>query len=148
MKRDTVMIDYLKDFFKKNARHFKIKTAFLYGSRAGGIPRNDSDIDIAILFIDASINEDRIFDRITDISLTLSRRLHFEVNIIPIHPDFRYPMLYYNAIVQGISLYVNKFDEYIHLKNDAVFHMEDYNLFCRGWQIQIVKRNMEALIHA
>jgi predicted nucleotidyltransferase len=141
------VIDYLKNFFKRNKKHFEIKAAFLYGSQAGGLPRNDSDIDIAILFFDDSINEDRIFDCITDISLSLSRRLHFEVNIIPIHPDFRYPMLYYNAIVQGIPLFVNNFDEYIKLKNEAVFQMEDYNLFCRGWQIRIAKRNMEALIH-
>ncbi|GAG06652.1 unnamed protein product, partial [marine sediment metagenome] len=46
--------------------------AFLYGSRAGGYPRDGSDVDVAVLFLPDQKNEDAIFDRVTDISFSLS----------------------------------------------------------------------------
>ncbi len=120
--------------------------AFLYGSWAGGFQKKDSDIDIAAVFF-KGLNDDEIFEYLTNISLLLSRKLHLEVNLIHIYSDFRYPMLYYNAIVLGIPVFFKDFSEYIDLKNEAVFQMEDFNLFCRGWQMSIAKRNMEALIY-
>lgn len=141
------IIESLKDLFKKNARHYKIEMAFLYGSWAGGFQKKDSDIDIAAMFF-KDLNDDEIFEYLTNISLLLSRKLHLEMNLIHIHSDFRYPMLYYNAIVLGMPVFFKDFSEYVDLKNEAVFQMEDFNLFCRGWQMSIAKRNMETLIHA
>jgi len=68
--------------------------AFLYGSWARGLPRLDSDVDIALVFSKA-LSVDDIFKHITDISLLLSRDIHSEVNIIPVYSDFKKPMLYY-----------------------------------------------------
>lgn len=156
MKKDAIVeevakvrediIEYLRDFFKKNARHYKIEMVFLYGSWAGGFQKKDSDIDIAAVFF-KGLNDDEIFEYLTIISLLLSRKLHCEVNLLHIHSDFRYPMLYYNAIVLGIHVFFKDFSEYIDLKNEAIFQMEDFNLFCRGWQMSIAKRNMEALLY-
>ena len=157
MKKDAIVeevgkvrkdiLEYLKDFFKKNARHYKIEMAFLYGSWAGGFQKKDSDVDIAAVFLKELNNDDEIFEYLTNISLLLSRKLHCEVNLLHINSDFRYPMLYYNAIVLGIPVFIKDFSEYIDLKNEAIFQMEDFNIFCRGWQMSIAKQNMEALIH-
>ena len=138
------IIEYLSGFFKKYAQQYKIEMAFLYGSRAGGLPKRDSDIDIAAVFLD-NFTDDEIFNCLTDISLLLSRKLHCEVNLLYIHSDFRYPMLYYNAIVLGIPVFFKDFSEYVDLKNEAIFQMEDFNMFCRGWQMSIAKQNMEVL---
>ena len=141
------IVQYLKDFFNKNALKYTIEMAFLYGSRAGGLPKSDSDIDIAAVFSD-NLTDDEIFNCLTDISFLLSRKLSREVDVLSIHSDFRHPMLYFNAIVYGIPVFVKNFSEYAELKNEALFQMEDFNLFCRDWQLSIAKRNMEVLRHA
>jgi len=40
----------LKDYFKQKASGYRIEMAFLYGSWHRGYPRNDSDLDLALLF--------------------------------------------------------------------------------------------------
>ena len=88
----------LKDFFKEKAEQYRIETALLYGSRAGGYPRLDSDIDIAVLFDSNFNNEGKMFNAVCDITYALEILLNKEANILVIHRDFRHPMLYYNAI--------------------------------------------------
>ena len=122
--------------------------AFLYGSWARGSPRQDSDIDVAILFSKEISSEEEIFKHITDISLLLSSGLCSEVNVIPISLDFGKPMLYYNAIVSGIPMFLGDFDRYVDLKNEAIFQMEDFNIFGRDWQLAVAKSNLEALKRA
>jgi len=146
-KASPDIIQYLKDFLKKNTLKYKIEMAFLYGSRTGGLPKSDSDIDLAVVFSD-NLTDDKIFIYLTDISFLLSRIFTREVDVISIYSDFRHPMLYFNAIVYGIPVFVKDFSEYAELKNEALFQMEDFNLFCRDWQLRIAKRNMEALHHA
>ena len=122
--------------------------AFLYGSWARGSPRQDSDIDVAILFSKEISTEEGIFEYITDISLLLSSDLRSEVNIIPISLDFGKPMLYYNAIVSGIPLFFREFSGYVDLRNEAIFQMEDFNIFGRYWQLTVARSNLERLTHA
>lgn len=142
------IIDHLKKFFRGNAEQYGIEMAFLYGSWARGFPRQDSDIDVAILFSQEISTEEEIFKRITDISLLLSGDLRSEVNVIPLSLDFGRPMLYYNAIVSGIPLFFRDFSRYVDLKNEVIFQMEDFTIFGRDWQLAAAKRNLEALTHA
>jgi len=44
------IIETLKRFFREEAENYGLEMAFLYGSWARGFPREDSDIDIALLF--------------------------------------------------------------------------------------------------
>lgn len=145
-KREKI-INHLKDFLKNHAHHYKIEMAFLYGSWARGYPRPDSDIDIALVFSEA-LSSDEVFERINDISLSLSSRLDIEVNIIEIHKDFRKPMLYYNAIVSGIPVYIEDSTKYIRLQNEAIYQMEDYCIFGIDWQHEVTRKNLEAMRNA
>lgn len=142
------IINHLEDFFQNNAERYGIEMAFLYGSWAKGSPRPDSDIDIALVFSQQHFREEEVFEHITDISLRLSRKLHSEVNVITIDLTFGKPMLCYNAIVAGIPVFIRDFSQYVDLKNEAVFQMEDFSLFGRDWQLTIAKHNLEALQRA
>ena len=122
--------------------------AFLYGSRAEGFPRDDSDIDIGVLFADEITSEDETFDLATKISLYVSQEMKVETSVVPIYPDFRKPMLYYNVIVKGIPLYIGDYDRYLDLRNEAICQMEDFEIFGKGWQLLIAKKNLADLGHA
>jgi predicted nucleotidyltransferase len=139
------LILLLKTFFKENAKEYNIDMAFLYGSWAGGYPRKDSDVDLAVLFSKELLSNHEIFNIITDISYNLSSKIKKEVNILPIYRDFRKPMLYYNAIVLSIPVYIKNFQEYVKLKNEAIFQMEDFSIFGLKWQIEMTRKNLEAL---
>ncbi len=147
MNKRKEIIDYLEDFFNKNAEYYKIEIAFLYGSWASGFPRWDSDIDIALVF-SRDLSKDEIFDYMTDISLLLSGKFCLEVNIIPIYSDFREPMLYYNAIVLGITVFFIDFSKYTNLKMESIFQMEDFSIFGSDWQRSVARNNLEVLKHA
>jgi len=135
----------LEAFFAQRADIFRVQMAFLYGSRAEGFPREDSDIDIGVLFEDEIASEDEMFDLVTKISLFLSQKMKIEANVVPVHPDFRKPMLYYNVIVKGIPLYIRDYGRYLGLKNEAMYQMEDFEVFGKGWQLLIAKRNLAEL---
>jgi predicted nucleotidyltransferase len=142
------IIKRLKDYFDRNAGRYKLEMVFLYGSWAKGFPRYDSDVDIALIFSDETISDDESLRKITDISLSLSEELGREVNAIRIYKDFRKPMLYYNAIILGLPVYIREQDKYIHIKNDALYHMEDYCIFGLDWQYEVATKNLEAIRHA
>jgi len=142
------IIRHLKNFFLENANRFGIGLAFFYGSWVKGFPREDSDIDIAIVFSMETPSVDEFFRRITEISLLLSRKLNLEVNIIQIYEDFRKPMLYYNAIVQSIPVYIRNHEKYIRLRNEAIYHMEDFSILGLRWQHEVALKNLEDLEHA
>ena len=139
------LIGILKAFFEERAAALDIDMAFLYGSWAGGYPRKDSDVDVALCFLPAPSSEEALFDRLTDISLELSLRTKREVNVIPIYDDFRKPMLYYNAVVLGLPLYIKDFSRYADLKNQSVFQMEDFGLFGIPWQIEVARKHLKEL---
>jgi predicted nucleotidyltransferase len=142
------IIKQLKFFFENNADHYRLEMVFLYGSWAKGIPRPDSDIDLAVLFSPEPSTDDESYERLTDISLFLSTELKKEVNIIQIHEDFRKPMLYYNAIVLGSPVFIKNFNRYVRLKNEALYQMEDFSIFGINWQFMAAAKNLEALKNA
>ena len=146
-KREEI-IELAKNFFKEKAKHFYLDMAFLYGSWSRGFPRQDSDIDIAIVFAKEPPSEDEVFNIITAISLDLTKRTGLEVNVIPIYQDFQKPMLYYNAIVLGLPIFVSNPDRYIDLRNEAIHQMEDFSIFGVGWQLAVAESNLEELTHA
>ena len=141
------ILTLLKAFFAESASAYKIEMAFLYGSWARGFPKSTSDVDVAIVFSEEPGNEDEVFNLITDISFALAKGVGLEVNVIPIYSDFRKPMLYYNAIVLGIPVFIGNQDRYISLRNQAIFQMEDFTLFGTKWQLEIAK-NLEDIKHA
>jgi predicted nucleotidyltransferase len=138
--------DMLENCFKEIADTFRIEMAFLYGSWARGCQKKSSDVDIAIVFYETD-EEDKVFKKITDITLSLMRRIKLEVNIIPIFLDFRKPMLYYNAIVLGIPVFIREQDKYAALLNEAIFQMEDFSIFGTEWQLEIAEKNIKELKH-
>ena len=142
------IIKRLRNYFDRNAGRYKLEMVFLYGSWTKGFPRYDSDVDIAVIFLDEPSSDDESFGKITDISLSLSEELGREVNIIQVYKDFRKPMLYYNAILLGLPVYIQEPDKYIRIKNHALYHMEDYSIFGIDWQYEVAKKNLEALRHA
>ncbi len=54
-------------------------------------------------------------------------------------------MLYYNVIVKGVPLYIKDDSKYLNLRNEALYQMEDFELFGRGWQIAVSRKNLEGL---
>jgi predicted nucleotidyltransferase len=142
------IIKALKDFFNDNADRFAIEMVFLYGSWARGMARDDSDIDLALLFSKEITKMDESFRHITDISLSLGEALKKDVNIIQIRWDFDKPMLYYNAIVSGAPLYIREPTSYMHLRNEAIFQMEDFKIFGIDWHYEVAKKNLEAIRNA
>ena len=145
MNKKETIIKAVKKYFKEKSEYFGIEMAFLYGSWARGFPWHDSDVDIAVVFTKEHSSEDKLFEILTAISLDISKKIGLEVDVIPIYRDFRKPMLYYNAIVLGISVFLNNFDRYIDLKNEAIYQKEDFSIFGLSWQLEIARRNIEEL---
>lgn len=148
MKDRHDLVSTLKAFFQANARGYSIEMAFLYGSWARGHPVEESDVDVALFFLPERSSDDELFRVITHISYELSMKTGHEVNAIVLRQDFRKPMLYYNAIVPGVPLYIKKFESYVMLKNQAVAQMEDFCLFDTGWQLEHARKNLELLQNA
>ena len=137
----------LEEYFSREADRLHVACAFLYGSWAGGLPRTDSDVDVAVLFEDDA-DDDTVFQRLTDISLALSRLLHRDVEILHLSADFRKPFLYFNAIVRGRPVYFRSAGSLQKLQREALFQMEDYSLFGPRWQAALAEKNLEVLRHA
>ena len=142
------IIKRLSEYFDRNAGRYELEMVFLYGSWAGGFPTNDSDVDIAIIFLDEPPSDDESFRTITNISLSLSRELGRDVNVIQVYKDFRKPMPYYNAVSRGMPVYIQEQDKYTRIKNDALYHMEDFSIFGIDWQCQVAAKNLEAVRRA
>jgi len=140
-------IKILTDYFKKNAESYHIEAAFLFGSYAKGFIKEESDVDIAIVFSEEIDSDEKIFDLINKINIELDSHINAEIDIMPIYPDFRKPMLYYNAIVLGIPLYVKNKRQYIRLQNEALFQMNDFELFGTSFQLQAAKNMLREVPH-
>lgn len=137
------IISKLKEFFARNASLYDVEMVFLYGSWASGFPREDSDIDLAVVFSSKIDSDEQKFSLITEISYNLISKLGLDVNIISIYEDFRHPMLYYNAIVMGIPVFIKSEGRLFDLKMEAICQMEDFAIFGIPWQLEIAKRNLE-----
>jgi len=141
------IISILKSYFNDKARIYGIDMAFLYGSWAGGFPKIESDIDIAVVF-NRDMDGDKIFKIITDISLELVDILKKETNVLYIDFDLSKPMLHYNAIVQGIPVFIRDFKSYVDIRFKAITQMEDFSIFGLRWQEEIARKRLEALSRA
>lgn len=148
MKRKNEIIRCLKEYFEANAKDLRIDLAFLYGSWATGLPRKDSDVDIAVLFPDGAGSEDDRYRVMSDMSADLGVDLHREVNVIELRWDFDRPMLYYNAAVHGVALYMRSRELCDRFFREAVSQMEDFCIFGVAWQLAAARRNLKGVTHA
>jgi predicted nucleotidyltransferase len=153
--KNALIIKKTEDFLKKNADRCNLEMAFLFGSRTTPFSRRDSDIDIGVVFSSSietdsasTLSDDAVFANIMDISLDLLKLLNLEVNIVPVYPDFRKPMLYYNIIVLGKPLFIKNFEKYIALRNEAVYQMEDFSIFGERWKRDIAQKRLDELLNA
>ena len=142
------LIEHLQIYFERNAALLQVEMAFLYGSRAEGFPREDSDVDLGILFAGSRESEKELFEATTKISIALSSIVKADVNVVPIYSDFRKPMFYYNIIVKGIPIYMRESSNYLQLRKEAIDHMEDFKIFGIKWQVAIAKNNLAGLGYA
>lgn len=141
------IIEALRAYFNEKHRVFPMVAAFLFGSWASGFPRRDSDVDIAVIF-DKPMRDEEIFEAILAISLELTDILNKNVNTIFIDEYFSKPMLYYNAIVKGVPVFISDFTKYVDIKLHALAQMEDFSLFGIQWLAEIARKRLEALEHA
>ncbi len=146
MKEREGIINILKNFFNERAEDFHIEMAFLFGSWAKGFPVKESDIDIAIVFSE-KLDSQKVFEYLTEVSYRLIKIIGKEVNSIHIRKDFDKPMLYYNAIVLGVPVYIKDEQSYIDIKNEAIFQMEDFSIFGIPWQIRLCEKNLKEINH-
>ena len=145
MNTKEEIVNCLKNFFEKETLHDGVEMAFLYGSWARGVPKEDSDVDIAVVFTREPGSDDELFRYLNDLTLSLSKELGREVNCIAIESNFNKPMLYYNAVVLGLPVFIKDHNKYVRLRNEAVFQMEDFSLFGMDWQVRVTKKNLEGL---
>lgn len=141
------VISVLKTYFQNKADVLNIDMAFLYGSWASGLPKKESDIDIAVA-LNQEISEESIFEIITEISLELTDIIKKETNVLHIDKELSRPMLHYNAIVHGVPVYIRDFTRFVDIKLRAMHQMEDFGIFGIKWQSEIVRRRLEAFKHA
>lgn len=147
MNRREVIISTLKSYFNSRCSDYNIELAVLYGSYAHGHPREESDIDIAVLFSD-KMGEEGIFKIADNIALELTNILKHEINILHIDWDLSKPMLHYNAIVYGIPVFMKDFTLYVDVVLKAIGQMEDFSIFGIKWQFEIANKRLEKLNHA
>jgi|YelNatPaOPRAMG01_1025707.scaffolds.fasta_scaffold82354_3 predicted nucleotidyltransferase len=140
-------ISAIKFYFQNKADFFNIDMAFLYGSWASGLPKKESDVDIAVIFTE-EMKEEEVFEILTTLSLELTDILKKETNVLFIDRDLSKPMLHYNAIVHGIPVYIRDFTGFVDMKLNAIRQMEDFSIFGTKWQSEIVKRRLETLNRA
>ncbi|MFH1654848.1 MAG: nucleotidyltransferase domain-containing protein [Pseudomonadota bacterium] len=138
----------LEKYFKRVSKKLKLDLVFLYGSWAHGKQRRISDVDIAVLFSDEHTDEEKMLDVIGKISVDLSELLGLEVNILRLKKEFDHPMVYYNASVKGIPVYVKNKDLCDRYLFESIAQMEDFCLFGTAWQILASKVNLRRIKNA
>ncbi len=134
----------LESYFIHKAEIYHIDMVFLYGSWAAGLPKIESDVDIAVVF-DKEMGREELFEIITTLSLELTNLLKIETDVLYIDEEFSKPMLYYNAIVHGVPVYIKSFTRYVDKRLYAIYQMEDFSIFGSRWQAEILERRMEKL---
>ncbi len=107
-------------------------------------PGVESDVDIAVVF-NKEMGRDELFEVITTISLEPTGLLRVETDVLYIDAEFSKPMLYYNAIVHGIPVYMKSFTRYVDKRFCAIYQMEDFSIFGTRWQAEILEKRLEKL---
>ena len=141
------IVSTLSSYFQQKADTYGIDAAFLYGSWACGCPKEESDIDVAVVF-NHEKSEDDIFDITNNIAVELTDALKKETNVLYIDAELSKPMLHYNAIVHGVPVFIRDFTRYVDLRLRAIHQMEDFNIFGMRWQSEITRKRMEAFNRA
>lgn len=142
------LIEKLSSYFQTHAERGHIDMAFLYGSWATGKQRNDSDVDMAVLFSDDAGSDDAVYRTLVDISTDLGGVFGRETNVIRLQWDFDKPMLYYNAAIHGVPLYVKDKGLYVGFVIEALSQMEDFCIFGINWQLAAARRNLKGVTNA
>jgi predicted nucleotidyltransferase len=141
------IIEKLKDYFSRKAEEIGLEAVFLFGSYAHGFEKEESDIDIAAI-LSREFEEDRgkAVEAVTELSYEVSVLTGREAQVILIDKDFSKPMLFYNAIVHGIPVYISNKDKHISLVLRALEEMEAFSLFGTKWQIELAAKRLEASV--
>ena len=141
------IIEKLKDYFSCKAEELGIEAAFLFGSFAHGFEKEESDVDIAVVLNkEAEKNRGSTFEVVTELSYRLSALTGRETQVVLIDKDFSKPMLFYNAIVHGMPVYISNKDKHISLVLRALEEMEAFSLFGTKWQIELAAKRLEASV--
>jgi len=144
----TTLVEHLVRYFTKHARELPIELAFLYGSWAAERQRADSDVDVAVLFRDDAGSEEEKYAVLTDVGSELAVSLQKEVSVLELKWAFDKPMLYYNAVVQGVPLWVKEQRLSDRFRHEAIEQMEDFCIFGIGWQLAAARCNLKGVTHA
>lgn len=137
----------LKDYFTLKADELGVEAAFLFGSFAHGFEKKESDVDIAVVLNErVGKNRETAFEVITELSFRISVLIGKEAQVILVDKDFSKPMLFYNAIVHGIPVYISNKDKHISLVLRALEEMEAFSLFGTKWQIELAEKRLEASV--
>ena len=83
---------------------------------------------------------------VTELSYRLSALTGRETQVVLIDKDFSKPMLFYNAIVHGMPVYISNKDKHISLVLRALEEMEAFSLFGTKWQIELAAKRLEASV--
>ncbi|MFA4874770.1 MAG: nucleotidyltransferase domain-containing protein [bacterium] len=148
MKQREGLIQKFAHYFEDNAENLHVELAFLYGSWAAGRQHENSDIDLAVLFAADAGSDDDKYRAISEISEDLGADLHKEVNVVELRWEFDKPMLYYNAAIHGVVLYMKDRRLLDFFLKEAVFQMEDFCIFGIHWQLFAARRNLKGVTHA
>lgn len=140
------LTDILKKNFKRRPSFPNINMVFLYGSFARGPSKEESDVDIGIVF-KGQLSEEKVFSIISDISLALTYELKREINIVSVKLDNWQPMLYYNIIVLGVPIFITDEKEHLSVRWEAIHQMEDFAAMGLVWQIAAARASLRRLEH-
>ena len=141
-KRDD-LIKAFKEYFKNSAGKYGIEMAFLFGSYAFGHEKIASDIDIAIALHEyPGSDKSVVFDIISNLSYDLNKIFAKEISVLFIDKEFSKPMLFYNAIIHGVPLYIFDKEKYISFVLRALNEMEDFKIFGEKWQLEIIDKRL------
>ena len=138
----------LSEYFAIEAPKRAIDLAFLYGSWAADRARKDSDVDIAVLFSERTRSETKKFKHVIEVSAALSRAVGKEVNVVCLNWNFEKPMLYYNASVHAVPLYIKDPSLYLRFLREAVAQMEEFCIFGVACQLAAARANLRGTRHA
>lgn len=139
------IVSLLMTYFTEASRRFPIESSFLYGSWVRGQERENSDIDVAVLFSDEAGTDTELFEMISQMTIELGHLLKKEVNIIRLSWQFEKPLLCYNATILGIPVFVRDRSRHSRYLQQALYQMEDFRLFGIGWQLSAAQNNLREL---
>ncbi|MGB9668707.1 MAG: type VII toxin-antitoxin system MntA family adenylyltransferase antitoxin [Thermosulfidibacteraceae bacterium] len=129
-----MIIERIREIIEKNREKWKLKALFLFGSIAYGLATDNSDIDIAITFDNLEIGEEEKEKIVKDIKKKITQETQREVDVVEIDENFSRPMLFYNAIINGIPIFVKDENWYKRMILRAICEMEDFSNMGEKWK--------------